>query len=920
MSVKHSSNSLLFLSIVVLVIGVSTITHGGNATDSKPYVVLRQVVGDDPRSTKGAAFAFLADLPAAELLQAAEQASVERDTVILFGYTGREIIHRLRVCELGLRMLLDELERVQAENAYYSYFLLWVLNSSPHVFSADEQRSVFDLSKLYVSMDKSPLFQERLVAIVTANSMLEELVAQEGADASAVEEYGAQLLTLATDVSEVPEIRRAAIKGISEIEYRQAIPELLMLVQDECTQSILPVARSVCLTLARFGVTEAIPPIQHIMETTQDEYIFGSAAIALADIGGSNALRILVDNAGLMQGGYAGVAIQKLDTLVFELLLTSDEDALSYAIRATEYLHKEDQVSRYKSVLKEMLFSTESKNLIRLILARLQQLVSHAEAGEITDKIPFDTEYSGQWEWMVRFSRAVPATPVLTNVLTEEAGLEKGLKGINGWEYGDAGYRENDIPFMESRGHAGLMVGMNTSNSLRILEVGKSDDATGVEDNSWYDMVDDPDFWCVSTLSNTSMTFARRRDVVGTAVILATYDIGYPWFPTPDLLRYYSGPGTRISPHEVSDLRCDGLVEYCYEYNGLSVWGRYSSHYDVSRTEWVSEHNDFYDWPWNSCEETSPDVQCGRSTDGGICTYMTQSASGDVPTYSTSYSAGCSTVDLYVTATDQSGIHYTGARKSDGDWVYSPVQPQHPNSASYTAHFSFSLSSSGWIYYFAMDNAGNYPVYAEAIYVELETPPLPSYVSPSDGAVNQAQPVHLDWGNVSGADQYQVNVDNNSNFDSSEKDTVTSLTYYDVSGLADRTRYWWRVRAHNSCGWGIWNNGTWDFTTDDPSSVEDIYSRELPKCFVLSQNYPNPFNPETQIEFDLPHASAVSIDVYNIVGRHIRRLANEWLSAGRKAVTWDGCDDRGQRVSSGVYFYRIVADDFTDSKKMVLLK
>ena len=103
-------------------------------------------------------------------------------------------------------------------------------------------------------------------------------------------------------------------------------------------------------------------------------------------------------------------------------------------------------------------------------------------------------------------------------------------------------------------------------------------------------------------------------------------------------------------------------------------------------------------------------------------------------------------------------------------------------------------------------------------------------------------------------------------------------------------------------------------------SVDDIDSQELPDDFSLSQNYPNPFNPETRIEFALPRASHVTIDVYNIVGKRVRNLANERLSAGLKAVTWDGRDNNGQLVSSGIYFYRIVTGDFTESKKMVLLK
>ncbi|MFQ6009174.1 MAG: FlgD immunoglobulin-like domain containing protein, partial [Candidatus Zixiibacteriota bacterium] len=108
--------------------------------------------------------------------------------------------------------------------------------------------------------------------------------------------------------------------------------------------------------------------------------------------------------------------------------------------------------------------------------------------------------------------------------------------------------------------------------------------------------------------------------------------------------------------------------------------------------------------------------------------------------------------------------------------------------------------------------------------------------------------------------------------------------------------------------------------TKHATSIEDKTETGLPAAFKLSQNYPNPFNPETRIEFTLPRASHVTIEIYNILGRKVKTLVNQRLSAGNKAVTWDGTDDDGSLVSSGVYLYRIKAGDFVEAKKMVLLK
>jgi len=102
-------------------------------------------------------------------------------------------------------------------------------------------------------------------------------------------------------------------------------------------------------------------------------------------------------------------------------------------------------------------------------------------------------------------------------------------------------------------------------------------------------------------------------------------------------------------------------------------------------------------------------------------------------------------------------------------------------------------------------------------------------------------------------------------------------------------------------------------------SVEE-FSAPIPEHFELSQNYPNPFNPVTQIEFSVPRSSYVKLDVFNALGQKIRGLVSERLAAGRKRVTWDGADDAGKPVASGVYLYRLTAGDFADTKKMLILK
>ncbi|RLB13341.1 MAG: hypothetical protein DRG82_15850, partial [Deltaproteobacteria bacterium] len=96
----------------------------------------------------------------------------------------------------------------------------------------------------------------------------------------------------------------------------------------------------------------------------------------------------------------------------------------------------------------------------------------------------------------------------------------------------------------------------------------------------------------------------------------------------------------------------------------------------------------------------------------------------------------------------------------------------------------------------------------------------------------------------------------------------------------------------------------------------------LPKAFALSQNYPNPFNPSTTIAYDIPEGADVNVrlNIYNMRGQLIRTLVNEVKSEGSYKVQWDGTDNYGRKVASGVYFYRITAGEFSKTRKMVILK
>ena len=100
-----------------------------------------------------------------------------------------------------------------------------------------------------------------------------------------------------------------------------------------------------------------------------------------------------------------------------------------------------------------------------------------------------------------------------------------------------------------------------------------------------------------------------------------------------------------------------------------------------------------------------------------------------------------------------------------------------------------------------------------------------------------------------------------------------------------------------------------------PITLNALNSNQ-PEVFELAQNYPNPFNPTTTIQYSLPEAAQVRLDIYNMTGQKVRTLVSGGMEAGLHSVQWDGTNEFGEKVTSGMYIYRIVAGDFVQTRKM----
>jgi hypothetical protein len=122
----------------------------------------------------------------------------------------------------------------------------------------------------------------------------------------------------------------------------------------------------------------------------------------------------------------------------------------------------------------------------------------------------------------------------------------------------------------------------------------------------------------------------------------------------------------------------------------------------------------------------------------------------------------------------------------------------------------------------------------------------------------------------------------------------------------------------NNVSTGFWNTQIIIGLSLDVEEQEDL--NPLPSELCLHQNYPNPFNSTTTIDYALPRACDVKIRIHNILGQKVRGLIDQRQTAGYKTILWDGKNDHGSEVSTGVYFYRIEAGNLVKCRKMILLK
>jgi len=194
------------------------------------------------------------------------------------------------------------------------------------------------------------------------------------------------------------------------------------------------------------------------------------------------------------------------------------------------------------------------------------------------------------------------------------------------------------------------------------------------------------------------------------------------------------------------------------------------------------------------------------------------------------------------------------------------------------------------------------------------------------GCVQRADEVHLTWITESEIENLGFIIERRSN-DGEWKEIANYIDHQELSGqgsITSRTEY-------NYVDKNIEVGKYYEYRLADVSyqSIKDYHNipavgvfieEILPTEFTLKQNYPNPFNPTTQLNYDLPEQANVTLIVYDMLGREVTALVNQTQKAGYKSVQWDATDQYGKSVSAGMYFYQIKANDYIQTRKMILLK
>jgi len=220
---------------------------------------------------------------------------------------------------------------------------------------------------------------------------------------------------------------------------------------------------------------------------------------------------------------------------------------------------------------------------------------------------------------------------------------------------------------------------------------------------------------------------------------------------------------------------------------------------------------------------------------------------------------------------------------------------------------------------------GNWESFTETDWIEINFPQVafepPEGVSATDGTYTDK--VRITWNSSTGASHYRVyrNTSSSASGATALGSWQTSIFYDDISATPGRTYYYWIKAAESSTG----SNAS-DFSSYDTGYIKSPSSLLIPEeiekieKFTLNDNYPNPFNSSTEIRFYVPISSRINLSIYNLTGNLIKKILDFNLPKGVHQITWDGTDNNGNYISSGLYIYRLSTANISLQKKLLFIK
>lgn len=221
----------------------------------------------------------------------------------------------------------------------------------------------------------------------------------------------------------------------------------------------------------------------------------------------------------------------------------------------------------------------------------------------------------------------------------------------------------------------------------------------------------------------------------------------------------------------------------------------------------------------------------------------------------------------------------------------------------------------------ATNSAGNGPWSENYNFTTIVSlPSQVTLVSPPNNSILNSNNITLVWSeSTPQVDKYWIEIAENSDFSNPQIDQNIITTFKEFTAFPNKT-YWWKVKAHNSAGWGIFSD-VWKFN----SISVDVKDKILPTKTELYQNYPNPFNPATVIKFTVQYPETnltsslqyVTLKIFDITGREIKTLVNKYLLPGDYNCEFIIQNDE---LSSGIYFYKLNVGNQSVTKKMLLIK